>query len=312
MTATTRTPVAGAPGLDTALLAVGVVAISLSGPLVREAAAGALAIACWRNLLAAGVLLPVVGGRRALRAQVGRTTTRERRLVLASGALLAAHFATWVPSLSYTTVASSTALVCTQPVWAAVIGRRRGEPAGRRTGAGIALALVGVVLLTGVDLSVSGRALFGDLLALVGGMLAAAYTSVGAEVRRTVSTTVYTTGSYTVAAALLAGAAVAGGQALGGYDARTWWVLVGLTAGPQFLGHSLFNRVVGVLGATVVSVVILLEAVGSPLIAWWWQGETPPVAAVPAAALLLGGVALVVTDPRRRIAPAAAEPPPAT
>jgi drug/metabolite transporter (DMT)-like permease len=280
--------------------------------LVREAAAGALAIACWRNLFAAGVLLPVVGGRRALRVEVGQTTIRERRLVVASGALLAAHFATWVPSLSFTTVASSTALVCTQPVWAALIGRWRGEPAGRRTGAGIAVALVGVLLLTGVDLSVSGRALYGDLLALVGGVLAAAYTSVGAEVRRTVSTTVYTAGSYTVAAVLLAAAAAAGGQALGGYDARTWWVLIALTVGPQFLGHSLFNRVVAVLGATVVSVVILLEAVGSPLIAWWWQGETPPVAALPAAALLLGGVALVVTDPRRRLAPDLAEPPPAT
>ena len=73
-------------------------------------------------------------------------------------------------------------------MWAALIARQRGEHIHRQTWIGIGLALAGTLVLTGVDLSISGRALFGDLLALVGGMLAAAYVTVGGEVRQRVST----------------------------------------------------------------------------------------------------------------------------
>ena len=123
---------------------------------------------------------PVARERAGWRAR----SARDRRLSRLSGAFLAAHFATWIPSLSFTTVASSVALVATQPVWAALIARQRGEHIHRQTWIGIGLALAGTLVLTGVDLSISGRALFGDLLALVGGMLAAAYVTVGGEVRQ--------------------------------------------------------------------------------------------------------------------------------
>ena len=103
-------------------------------------------------------------------------------------------------------MASSVALVATQPVWAALIARHRGEQIQRGTWVGIGLAMAGALLLTGVDLSISSRALFGDLLALLGGMLAAAYVTVGADVRRHVSTVVYALACYATAAVLLLGA----------------------------------------------------------------------------------------------------------
>jgi drug/metabolite transporter (DMT)-like permease len=281
-------------GSDLALLAVGVAAVSTSGPLIREADAPALAIAAWRNLLATAALCVVVAV--AHRRAVAELDRRQRRLIGLAGLFLAAHFATWVPSLELTSVASSVALVCTQPVWAALISRGRGEPVTRRVWTGIALALGGVVLLTGIDLTVSGRALWGDVLALAGGALAAAYVTVGAEVRRDVANPVYTWGCYGVAGIALGALAVGSGQAMTGYDGRTWWVLVAITVGPQLLGHSVFNRVLPSVGATVVSVAILLEVLGSVLLAWWWFGEVPPAAAVPAGALLLGGLVVVATD----------------
>jgi drug/metabolite transporter (DMT)-like permease len=281
-------------GPDLALLAVGVAAVSTSGPLIREADAPALSIAAWRNLLATAVLCVVVVA--AHRAGVAALDRRQRRLVALAGLFLAAHFATWVPSLELTSVASSVALVCTQPVWAALIARGQGEAVSRRVWTGIALALGGVVLLTGIDLTVSGRALWGDVLALAGGALAAAYVTVGAEVRRDVANPVYTWGCYGVAGLVLATAAFGTGQAMSGYDAHTWWVLIAITVGPQLLGHSVFNRVLPSVGATVVSVAILLEVLGSVLLAWWWFGEVPPAAAVPAGALLLAGLAVVATD----------------
>lgn len=280
------------PG-DVALLGVAVLAVSTSAPLIRYAGAPALAIAMWRNALALPVLAPA-----ALRAR--RPDRRERRLIALSGVFLAGHFAAWISSISYTTVASSVALVATQPAWAALIARRRGEPVHRQVWVGIGIAFAGVVVLSGVDLSISSRALFGDLLAVIGGILAAAYVTVGSEVRRSVDTSVYATGCYAVAAAVLLVASVASGRTLAGYGTATWLAIVGLVAGPQLLGHTLVNRVLRSLSATSVSVAILFEVVGASVIAALWFGETPPLGALPAALLILGGIVVVIRAGRRR------------
>lgn len=280
------------PPADLALLAVAVVAVSTSGPLIRYAAAPALAVAMWRNLLA----LPVLAVP-ALRAP--RPDRREARLVALAGVFLAAHFAAWIPSLSYTSVASSVALVATQPVWAALIARARGEHVHREVWIGIGVALAGVLLLSGVDLSISARALFGDLLAVVGGALAAAYVSVGSQVRRSVGTATYTTGCYGVASLLLLVACVASGRPLVGFDGGTWLAIVALVAGPQLLGHTLVNTVLRSITPTAVSVAILFEVVGATVLAALWFGETPPLAAVPAGLLIFSGVIVVIRAGRR-------------
>src|SRR5262245_53106863 len=106
---------------DLVLIAVAVVAVSTSAAPVREAAAAALAIAFWRNALAVTILGPVCAAWR--REEISHLERGPRRGALLAGLLLSAHFATWVPSLSFTTVASSVALVATQPVWAALMAR---------------------------------------------------------------------------------------------------------------------------------------------------------------------------------------------
>lgn len=285
--------------VDLVLLGVAVVAVSSSAPLIRAAAAPTLAIALWRNLLA----LPATGAwvllRAGERAGWRARSLDERRLSRRSGLLLAGHFATWVPSLSFTSVASSVALVATQPVWAALIARRRGEHVGRGTVAGIAVAFAGALALTGVDLTISARALFGDLLALAGGILAAAYVTVGAQVRQTLSTAAYTLSCYGTAAAALLAVCVVSRQDLWGYDGATWLAIVGLVAGPQLLGHTLVNRVLRTISPTIVSVAILFEILGASVLAWLVFDEVPPAAAWPAAALIATGVVLVVRDSRR-------------
>ena len=289
--------VARPPAGDLALIGVAVVAVSTAAPLIREAHAPALAVAFWRNAFAVAVLVPVTAARR--RSELAHLGRRQRAGAAAAGLLLAVHFATWVPSLSFTTVASSVALVATQPVWAAVLARLRGDHVPLQAWAGIVTAVGGAVLLTGVDFAVSGRALLGDVLALAGGMLAAAYVTVGSGVRQSVSTTLYTTVCYSTAAVLLLLGCLAGGQPVTGYDGRTWACLLGLTAGPQFLGHSVVNRVLRTTSATVVSVAILFEIVGSSFLAWLVFGEAPPAGAYPAAVLIVTGVVLVVLSGRQ-------------
>lgn len=284
----------GLPLTELVLLAVAVVAVSTSAPLIRGAAAPTLAIAFWRNAMS----IPLVGGwvglRPSDRAGWRQRDQRERRLSTLAGVLLAVHFATWIPSLSFTTVASSVALVATQPVWAALIAHRRGEHVNRGTWVGISLAIAGAVVLTGIDVSISARAVFGDVLALVGGMLAAAYVTVGAEVRRTVATGPYALSCYSTAAAVLLLVSVVGRQSLWGYDAGTWWAIVGLVIGAQMLGHTLLNRVLRSISPTIVSVAILFEILGASLIAQAAFGESPPAGAWLAALLIGAGVVVVV------------------
>lgn len=283
-----------APAGDVALLAVAIVAVSTSAPLIAGADAPTLAIAFWRNALSLPVLALWLLARRGERTGWLARSERDRRLSRLAGGLLAAHFATWIPSLSFTTVASSVALVATQPVWAALIARHRGEAISRGTWVGIGLALLGCLILTGVDLSISVRALFGDGLALVGGMLAAAYVTVGAEVRQRVSTVSYALACYATAAAALLALCLVTGQALSGYDRDSWLAIGGLVLGAQLLGHTLVNLVLRSISPTAVSVAILFEIVGATLIARVAFGETPPVGALPAAVLIAIGVVVVL------------------
>jgi drug/metabolite transporter (DMT)-like permease len=97
-----------------------------------------------------------------------------------------------------------------------------------------------------------------------------------------------------VAAAGLLVVCLVGRQPLGGYDAATWWALVAMVIGPQLLGHTLVNRVLRTTGATLASVAILFEIVGSAFIAWLAFDEVPPVTAIPAGILIGAGVVLVV------------------
>ncbi|MFF8815320.1 DMT family transporter [Streptomyces pactum] len=289
----------GTASLDVVLLAVAVAGISLSAPLIAATAAPALAIAFWRNAMAIGVLTPFVLLRRGLRAEVFGMSRRTLLLSAAAGVLLAVHFGVWLPSLHMTSVASSTALVTTTPIWAALLLRLRGHRPPAATWTGMAVAFVGVLLLTGVDLSVSPRALAGDALALAGGMAAAGYVVLGAEVRRTASTTAYTYVCYAVTAVLLGAAALIQGAGMSGYSGETWLKLAVLTVTAQLLGHTLINRVVKGLGPSVTSTAILLETPGAALIAALWLGQTPPVIAYPALAVILVGLALVIRADRR-------------
>lgn len=287
------------PAGDVLLLGIAVLFISSSGPIIAVIAAPALAIAFWRCLLGSVLTAPWVLWRR--RAEVASLTRRDIRLIVWAGLLLGAHFATWIPSLRFTTVASSTALVATQPVWAALIARWRGAHIPLRAWVGIGIALVGVVILTGIDVSVDPRHLIGDVLALIGAVLAAAYVTVAESARQSVSTPTVTTGLYASAAVLLLVLALLGGQALVGFSLTDWLLIGALTLGAQLLGHTLITKVLATTSATVVSLAILLEMPGATIIAAIALGQLPPWGVLPAAALMFVGIVMVIRAGSRTV-----------
>jgi drug/metabolite transporter (DMT)-like permease len=274
------------------LVAVGVVGVSSSAPLTAGTLAPIVAIAFWRNLVGAGV-----SGTWALlrdRPGLGRITPQVFWLSAFSGVVLATHFTTWFAGLRLTSVAAATALVSTTPVFLVALDLVRRVPVPRRVLTGVALAMAGVVAITGVDAGRSAEALAGDALSLFSAMAMVGYVLTGQRVMRTTSPAVYTLLAYSTCALILLPAALLTGTELAGFDTRTWLEIAAVTLGAQVLGHTLFNTALPVVGPTPLSLAILLEVPGAALLAWAWLGEAPPLAVLPGTVLMLLGLVVVV------------------
>lgn len=280
------------------LMAVAVLAVSLSGPLMALAVVPPLAIAFWRNAFATVALAP--SALTTHREDLATLRGPRLRLVVLSGVALAVHFGTWVTSLTLTSVASATAIVCLQLVWIVAWQLLRGERFGTMVVAGLVCAFVGVLVVSGVDFRLSPRALAGDVLALVGGIAAAAYTVLGSRARQSASTTTYTFVCYGTCAVVLVVACAVAGQDLAGYPLRQWGLLLLVTATAQLLGHSVFNHLLATTSPLLVSLALLLEVPGAALIAAFLLGQTPRLPALGGLGLMLIGMALVILGNRGR------------
>ncbi len=281
--------------LTAGALAVAVLAISSSAPLIAFAAAPALAIAFWRNALATVALTPVtLGPRRAEIRDLRRGRRREGLFCVLAGVALAAHFATWMPSVQLGSVATAAALVATQPVWQGLIAAAQGRRPAMAGWIGIALAVGGAAWATGADLGVSAQAVLADVLALTGAVAAAVYTALGERARVTLSTTTYTWICYGTCAVVLLVVCLAARVELTGYAPSTWAAILAIVVGAQLLGHSMFNYALHRVSATTISVLALLEVPGAALLAWAWLGQAPRAAALPGVALIIAGVVVVI------------------
>ncbi|CAN5900791.1 DMT family transporter [soil metagenome] len=274
------------------LALVGVLGVSASGPLMAATAVPALAIAFWRNALASVVLAPTAAVTR--RGELAAMDRSQWQLLAVASVALAAHFATWVLSLKLTSVASATALVALMVGWVVLISRLRGEHVAGAVVAGLCVAFAGVLLISGVDTTVSTEAIIGDLLALAGGFFAAVYTIAGGQARRTLSTTTYTAVCYGLCAAILLVVCIVARQDLGGYSARSWLGLLAVTLCAQLLGHSVFNHLLATMSPTVVALIILLEVPGAALLAAAFINQSPPLGVYVGLTLIVLGLAVVV------------------
>ena len=280
-----------------ALLGLGVASVAFSSILIRAAEAPAMSVAFFRNAVAAAILLPIALVRH--RDELRSLGPREWGTALLSGSLLALHFATWIPSLSYTTVAASTVLVTTTPVWVALIGRAMGETVNRRTAVGVGLTLAGAVLISGGDYGVSARAALGDLLALAGAVAAAGYLLAGRSLRQRISLTTYTGIAYTTTAAILAVVVSASEARFTGFEPRVWLLFLAMALVPQIGGHTVFNYLLGHVEAGTVAIAVTGEPVVASVLALVFFGEVPGWSAVAGGAVLLGGIWVVISAQAR-------------
>lgn len=272
-------------------LALAVISVSFAAPLFRLADAPALTASFWRLGFAVLILLPFTRGSwRAWR----RFSRRDAIATVAAGAALGFHFGIWVTSLEYTTVAASVSLVTLQAVWVAVGSHfLLQERLSGRGWLGVMVATTGAVgigMADGFTAPDSSRALFGDLLALIGGFGSAAYMLIGRRLRQRHDLVTYVTPVYFVAAVVLLPFMALLEQPLAAGIGTTSFVLfVLLAAVPMLGGHTLANWCMRYMPAHTVATWILLEPAGAALIAWPLLGEVPHWGVIIGGVLVLAG-----------------------
>lgn len=287
-----------------AVLIIAVVIVSSAAIMIRfaqNAGVSSMAISAWRLGIASLVLTAIVAARVSARAEIAALTKKQWLLGVVSGAFLAAHIAAWITSLAYTSVASSTALVTTNPIWIALVSwlvfRER---LGVWLIVGIAAAIGGSGLIFLSDArataSVGANPLLGNLLALLGSFTVCGYLLVGRRLRQSFSLLTYVWLVYSTAAAMLFAAAFFMGLPLSGYNVVAWSCLIGLALGPQLLGHSGINWALKHVSASFVAVAILAEPIGSALLAWLIFDERFQPLQLCGFVLLLMGIYLASRD----------------
>lgn len=275
------------------LALVGVLGVAASGPLIAAfPAVPALSMALWRNAIGTAVMAvpALVNDPRGF----GRLGRREWGWSTLAALSLALHFAFFMTSIRMTTVAASTALVCLQAAWIALFQSLCGTRYGWRVGLGVLLAFAGVLVITGFDIGSGTEALIGDGLALIGGVLAAAYTLAGSKARATMSTSAYTTICYGLTSVLLLVMCLLAGEPVWGFDLNGWIGILALALCSQVLGHSALNHLLSSLGPLTVSTLILLEIPGAALLAALFLGQILPAGTVFGLAVILVGLFFVV------------------
>lgn len=236
------------------LLILAVLAVGPAAVLIRLAEAPPITVAFYRMVAASLAIAGIVIARGGCDlAGIDRTSLK--RSIIA-GILLAVHFATWITSLSYTSIANSVIIVTTQPIWAALLGIwYLDEKVHTATFLAIGLALIGVVVISGGNPQPGGFT--GDLFALVGAIMAAAYLVVGRQVRKTVSTLGYVLIAYSTAAITLGIVAVVIQTPLTGLPNHSWLWIIAAALGPSVIGHTLYNRALKDFSAHAVATTIL-------------------------------------------------------
>ena len=284
-------------------LLIAILAVSTSSVFIRfaQAAAPSLVIAALRLTCATVLLAPLALTRH--RQELQKLAHREILLGAISGIFLAAHFATWISSLEFTSVASSVVFVSTGPLWVALLSPVLLNE--RLTGAaiiGLAIAILGGIIIGVADACIwvrgpqcpelaeimQGRVMWGNFLALAGAWAVSGYLIIGRKLRAKLSLIPYIFLVYGMSAIVLVMIMFTAGQSPLGYPAQTYgWIFL-LAAFPQLIGHSTYNWVLRYVPATLVAIITLVEPIGSAVLAYFVLRETP------SNGILFGGLLILI------------------
>jgi drug/metabolite transporter (DMT)-like permease len=252
------------------LLPIGIIAVSTASIFIKLCDAPVLIIATYRMVLASLMLTPFACYQKTWRGW----ERNDLGWSFLSGLFLSLHFAFWIASLKYTSVASSVVLVTTHPVFVGIgAWLFLNERLGPSLIFGIALSVLGSGLISYGDMSPSKEVLMGDGLALLGAIAASGYLLVGRKMRKDRNLISYIFPVYSTAGLILILFALIFKNPFFGYSSSTYFYLLLLALVPQVIGHTTFNWALKYLPASAVAITILGEPIGSTLLAYFILGE---------------------------------------
>jgi len=295
-------------------LIIAILTTSTASIFIRFAQADgapSLVIAAVRLTIASLILAPIAY--QHYRDELKALTRNDLILGTFSGIFLAIHFATWISSLEYTSVASSVVFVSTGPLWVAILSPvLLNERLTRAAVVGLVLAILGgaviglsdaCVIQNGIQCAelshiLQGRAIWGNFLAFCGALAVSGYLIIGRKVRAKMSLIPYIFLVYGISAIVLNVFMIASQQSPFGYSSSVYgWIFL-LAVVPQLVGHSMFNWLLKYLSATQVAVTTLSEPIGSAILAYIFLKESPTPAVIFGGAFILAGIYL--TSDRRK------------
>ncbi|MFS0576570.1 DMT family transporter [Sporosarcina sp. 179-K 3D1 HS] len=281
-------------------IVIGVLSVILSAIFVKLANADSGVIAFYRMLFSVLAMLPIFLLK--YKSELKGLVRKDWIFSTIAGIFLAFHFIFWFESLNYTSVASSTVLVTLQPIFA-FVGTYFffKEKVSMKTILSALIAITGSVIISWGDFRLSGSALYGDVLALIGCALVTAYLLFGQEVRKRLSIITYTFVVYSISTITLFFYVLIKGESFGPYSSTNWFWFIMLALIPNLLGHTLFNWALRWVSTNVISIAILFEPVGAAVLAFYIFGETLTLSQVVGGLVVLSGISLFVIDPRKII-----------
>jgi drug/metabolite transporter (DMT)-like permease len=271
-----------------------ILAVSTASILIRLTEAPPLAIATWRLALSTLILLPFFLMQNGVK-KLQLIEQRDLISLLGIGIVLAIHFATWISSLRYTSVASSVILVHIDPIFVAIVShfvfKERITP---RQSLGIAVALIGAAVIAIGDLGVGDENLIGDALSLIGSIALGIYILAGRRLRQRLDLTTYVTPVYAVSSVILALSALILDVPLTGYNARTIIMFGIIALVPMIFGHTVYNWALRWVSAPLVSISLLGEPVGASILAVIVLSEKPLALTIIGGAITLIGILICI------------------
>ncbi|MGD8666210.1 MAG: DMT family transporter [Desulfobacterales bacterium] len=280
-------------------LIVGTMAVSTGAIFARLADAPALVIAAYRLGLATLILAPIAWVK--ARDEIKTLSKRDLKLAVISGFFLALHFATWISSLDYTSVANSVVLVNTNPLWVGLLTPLIAREQVKRAAIySIGISVIGGAIIGFGDFATGGKALLGDGLALAGSICAAIYLLLGRSLRRKLSLVAYIFICYGSAAVILWIVVLSLRLPITGFSPGTLAAFWGMALIAQIIGHSTYNWALRWLTAGLIAVSLLGEPIGSTILAYFIFDEGLTVYKVVGGVIILSAIYLAASTENKK------------
>jgi len=277
----------GQPYKNYLILLLAVASVSWASIFIKLSDAHSLIIAFYRMGLASLILLPLFIKRGWKDYKV--LTKKDFLLCLLSGIFLGLHFATWISSLAYTSVSSSVVIVATQPVFVALFTPLiLKEKVDLWVFLAILIALTGTFVIAGGDIKIGEENLKGDLLSLIGAVLAALYLTLGRGIRKKLNLLPYIFLVYSISTLVIFISCLLAKLNFSPLSWRNFILFLLLASIPTLIGHTLYNYILKFVKAHLVGMTILGEPLGATILAFLIFKE------IPAYTVYLGGILIFI------------------